>query len=368
MWMCFDCDESTDFAIRPFVGGINGITGDNILSYSSEPESSIKEARQDYITVPAQTRLDGISSHPGVVKQFVATRLSTAEQHQGPGTLTLSTSNSAPSERNVQRAGTIAGESRTIECQMTGKDEIGGIQLQIIPKFETKRIFAGSMKDVCPTYIGGPLESYQPVPTDAKVYDVLKTPRELGLHDGDTIHVKTLQEFNPGLRRTKLVQDLIAEAPKPPGGPYDIDLIAEAPKPQGRSGGIELRVHGEMKCREARYRAGRAKPMGWGNNIKVEGFSSLVVMVGRAEVFRGSPRHASELKEILCSTLGIIPHRQVFKRNGIEFPNGVLTKTTALSSEYKFRFFYVLILFKMQRANNLPFKNLFYTIHLVQKT
>ncbi|KAJ2971626.1 hypothetical protein NUW58_g9363 [Xylaria curta] len=121
----------------------------------------------------------------------------------------------------------------TIEWQMTGKDEVGGIQLQIIPQFRLGRMFAGSMKDACPRECNGVLESYQPVPHDAVVYNVLKTPEELGLGEGDYIHVREFEprpipewertdSKGPGIRyrmanrketRRKIVADLATESP-----------------------------------------------------------------------------------------------------------------------------------------------------------
>ncbi|KAK6954785.1 hypothetical protein Daesc_004754 [Daldinia eschscholtzii] len=308
MWMSFDCDKFSEFAVRPFVGGVNGITGDNILSYGSDSDGSINKARQDYITVPSQKRLDGVASRPGVVKQFVATKLSITERHQELGTSTSSTSNSSCSGSGTQEIDSTADKSRTIEWQMTGKDEIGGIQLHIIPKFETERMFAGSTKNVCPIYIGGSLASNQPVPTGSKVYDVLKSPSELGLHNGDTIHVKILQEDPPRRRRFKLIQDLIKESSQPPQDQYNIK--------------VEV-----VRCTTTPITPITSEPsyMILGPPYNKMSGNPLIVVFSGVEVFRGLQISAVVLKARLFDKLGILPHCQIFQRDGIEVSDEFIT-------------------------------------------
>ncbi|KAI1801665.1 hypothetical protein F4811DRAFT_451374 [Daldinia bambusicola] len=298
MWMSFDCERSSKFAVRPFLGGVNGITGDNILSDGSKSDSSINPACQDYIVVPTQTRLDGISSRHGVVKQFVATGLSAAEQKREPRT---SNSSPATSEGDVQGPDLIIGEGRTIEWQMTGKDEIGGIQLQIIPEFETDRIFAGNLKDVCPIDVGGRLESYCPVPPDATRYDILNTPRQLGLQVGDTIHVKVLHKPPSNRGRPKVIRDLVAEAPKPPGYSYDIELEV-----YGIYGGYDC--PGLVLCSSDHF---DYRPY-------------IKVMFGGVNVFNGRS-HGRELKTILYERTGILPHLQAYKVDEFVFPDGYIS-------------------------------------------
>ncbi|OTB13627.1 hypothetical protein K445DRAFT_24472 [Daldinia sp. EC12] len=306
MWMSFDCDKFSEFAVRPFVGGVNGITGDNILSYSSDSDGSINKACQDYITIPSQKRLDGVASRPGVVKQFVATKLSIAERHQELGTSTSSTSNSSCSGSGTQEIDSTADKSRTIEWQMTGKDEIGGIQLHIIPKFETERMFAGSTKNVCPIYIGGSLASNQPVPTSSKVYDVLKSPSELGLPNGDTIHVKILQEDAPGRGRYKLIQDLIEESPQPPQDQHNIkvEVVRRTTTP------IRHEPDYCMRHEPPYYKISE---------------NPLIVVFSGVEVFCGLQISAAGLKARLFDKLGILPHCQIFQRDGIEVSDEFIT-------------------------------------------
>ncbi|KAJ3537607.1 hypothetical protein NM208_g4450 [Fusarium decemcellulare] len=200
MYITFDCKESDKFAVRPFLGGVNGISGDNLINKDSSSLS-----RQDYIVAPQQKRLDGIAVWPGVTKQFVAMEMNPNPRQD--------TSSSTASGSNTSKSGKQPNQGGTIEYQMTGKDEIGGIQFQIIPQFDIDPMFAGSTKDVSPRWKKDwDRKSYQPVPPGAITYDVLKTPAELGLDAGSTIHIKHLG--NVGNSRPKRVADLAVEAPE----------------------------------------------------------------------------------------------------------------------------------------------------------
>ncbi|GAP91530.1 putative tol protein [Rosellinia necatrix] len=223
MCMAFECFHSSTFAIRPFLGGVNGISGEGALfdEHGQANEATISR-KQDYIIVPDQDRLDGIAIRPGLVKQFVSVKTTSVQkpQRSEPPSPHLHESSSNTDADNVAKQSV---EGTTIEWQMTGKDEIGGIQLQIIPQFNVERIFAGNTQDVCPLEPGGRLSSYQDVPADAVAYDVLKTPEELGLHEGDMIHIKNLKkDWSHQNRRQKLVRDLLEEAP---GGPTLTNIV-----------------------------------------------------------------------------------------------------------------------------------------------
>jgi hypothetical protein len=75
---------------------------------------------------------------------------------------------------------------------------------------------AGNARDVVPqSFGGGRLVSYQdPVPESALQFDVLKTPRELGLQENDTIHIKDINQ-RAARKRSKLIRDLLTEAANP---------------------------------------------------------------------------------------------------------------------------------------------------------
>jgi hypothetical protein len=72
MWLRFTSNNT--FAIRIYVGGVNGITGEPMIPNMAtclKRQNGI-ERKQDYIVVPSQPWLDGIATSPGMVKQFVA--------------------------------------------------------------------------------------------------------------------------------------------------------------------------------------------------------------------------------------------------------------------------------------------------------
>ncbi|KAI0486894.1 hypothetical protein F4859DRAFT_527057 [Xylaria cf. heliscus] len=103
MWINFRA--ILPFAIRVFVGGINAVSG---FPKEERAEQARKDAAmhenggpvQDYMVVPGQPWLDGIVCEDGKVRQFVA-------QPRGSGF--------------------------SVEQQITGKDDTGGIQIEIIP-------------------------------------------------------------------------------------------------------------------------------------------------------------------------------------------------------------------------------------------
>ncbi|KAH6988466.1 hypothetical protein EDB80DRAFT_690042 [Ilyonectria destructans] len=81
------------FALRLFVGGVNALSG--VLWNSQRPQN-----KQDYILVPPQVRIDGVSVGDDVVKQFIAMPL---------------------------------GSGYSVEKQVTGKETTGGLQIEITP-------------------------------------------------------------------------------------------------------------------------------------------------------------------------------------------------------------------------------------------
>ncbi|KAK6331202.1 hypothetical protein TWF696_009924 [Orbilia brochopaga] len=109
MWINFHIREpvqSPKYAIKIFAGGINVISGE------PETETAATKLRrrtllaenksvQDYIVVPGQLWLDGIATSAGHVRQFVATSL---------------------------------GDGVTVEGQITGAEDVGGLQFEITPQ------------------------------------------------------------------------------------------------------------------------------------------------------------------------------------------------------------------------------------------
>lgn len=128
--------QRADFAIKVLSGSVNAISG----------QTSNKDLKdmvsQDHIIAPRQTRLDGFFTGLGVVKQFVAMPI---------------------------------GTNYTTESQITDDEFLGGIQLVIAPAFKGRAQFLGyEFQD--------------------------KTPRMLGLSQGDSVFVEE-RGFSGELRR-----------------------------------------------------------------------------------------------------------------------------------------------------------------------
>jgi len=91
LWISFD--SFYPFAVKVASGKVNAATG---TLWSNE----LPAAEQDYLVLPDQPWLDGFCTEKGIVRQFVATRL---------------------------------GDGITVEEQVTGRAEFGGIQLIFYP-------------------------------------------------------------------------------------------------------------------------------------------------------------------------------------------------------------------------------------------
>jgi Ubiquitin-2 like Rad60 SUMO-like len=96
------------YAVRPFVGGVNCISGEAArpsMSHILRQLNGVAK-KQDYLVVGGGASsvqyLDGIAVAPGIVRQLVALPIQSPE---------------------------------SIEWQMTGLDDVGGLQLEIIPQF-----------------------------------------------------------------------------------------------------------------------------------------------------------------------------------------------------------------------------------------
>jgi hypothetical protein len=217
MWINFTGLTGKKFAVRPYIGGVNGITGEASVGNMGRllRQMNTGSRRQDYLVLPEQRWLDGIATSPGVVKQFVATHMATPRQNED---------SAEKAERDVSKSNTIdrannktAEEKRpggaSIEWQVTGRDEVGGLQLHVIPQLDAAELFAGSAKNVCYSdKLGSFLRSsFSELPKDAKAYDILKTPEELGLKVGELIHIKDLK--GRAESRSRVIQDLFDEAP-----------------------------------------------------------------------------------------------------------------------------------------------------------
>lgn len=89
MWLAFDGAHWRPNAVKIAIGKVNAITG--------KPwKQSLSKKEQDYVVVPDQPWLDGVNAGDGFIRQFVAMPL---------------------------------GMGYTVEAQVTGKEEFGGIQM-----------------------------------------------------------------------------------------------------------------------------------------------------------------------------------------------------------------------------------------------
>ncbi|KAF8557542.1 hypothetical protein OG21DRAFT_1482209 [Imleria badia] len=129
MWMSFDPVDSRGHAVKISVGGVNALTG--------LPQNASATSKQDYLPMSGeigQIWLDGISTSPGVVRQFVAMPL---------------------------------GEGYTVEGQVTGAENVGGIQIDLFRKYDTNVRF---------THLGSDINLY-------------KSARKLGLKVGESVQM-----------------------------------------------------------------------------------------------------------------------------------------------------------------------------------
>ncbi|KXH63724.1 integral membrane protein [Colletotrichum salicis] len=103
MWVNFSAQAP--FAIKIYVGGVNAVSGLPMTENEKTLEKRVRMLNsgkqiQDYMVVPDQNWLDGIVSEDGKIRQFVA-------QPKGSGF--------------------------SVEAQVTGEENIGGIQIEVIP-------------------------------------------------------------------------------------------------------------------------------------------------------------------------------------------------------------------------------------------
>ncbi|KAF7554773.1 hypothetical protein G7Z17_g2655 [Cylindrodendrum hubeiense] len=211
MWINFDPKGAKRYAVRPFLGGVNGITGDGAMTDMATLLRRLNSvtSHQDYLVLPDQQWLDGIATSPGIVKQFVATPMTAPRK--APKTPRAMSHVSQEQNEDVDQAGSddqpMGG---TIEWQVTGQDVTGGFQLQLIPEFDTNNLSATSQVDVVEAGSDAPSMFNSLESRSAKFYDVLKTPKELGLTTKDIIHVKDILSNLPD--RPKVMQDLLTES------------------------------------------------------------------------------------------------------------------------------------------------------------
>ena len=138
LWLGFDGAEWKPNAVKVAVGGVNAISG-------TVWEEGLDDDEQNYLVCPDQPWLDGINAGDGFVKQFVASPL---------------------------------GSGSTVEGQITGREETGGIQLVV---YEPK---PGRFPDEPP----------ETSETDTAVMEAMPVGLEMGLGAGGQIKQKIYED------------------------------------------------------------------------------------------------------------------------------------------------------------------------------
>lgn len=164
------------FAIKVYLGGVNGISGEpmvpNMATYLKQKNNVLR--KQDYITVPAQPWLDGIASSPGLVKQFVAMPY---------------------------------GSGYSVEHQITGMETVGGLQFEIIPAYDRNVFF--SRQRLVDSMMA------------SRAMDIFATPKDLGLQPGQMAYMVPKKHMD---KRPVTLRDLMLEKSYNPAHGLTIDL------------------------------------------------------------------------------------------------------------------------------------------------
>jgi hypothetical protein len=113
LWVSFNCPYREPKALKLAIGKVNAISG---KEWSQELVAKRNSSdNQDYVVIPNQPWLDGINAGDGFIKQFVAMPL---------------------------------GKGYTVEAQVTGKEEVGGVQL-IVYDAKPGAIKVQEMEEFC---------------------------------------------------------------------------------------------------------------------------------------------------------------------------------------------------------------------------
>lgn len=104
MWLQFGTSNGKHFALKVATGKVNALNGKKWTEKLKKAKVEAgKDPVQDYSVIPGQPWLDGFNTGDGVIRQFVAMPL---------------------------------GMGYTVEAQVTGKEDVGGLQLLAIPAKE----------------------------------------------------------------------------------------------------------------------------------------------------------------------------------------------------------------------------------------
>ena len=207
MWISFVCQFDKRFVVRPFVGGVNGISGESLVGNMATMVRHLNNLgpKQDYLTLPDQPWLDGVASAPGQVKQFVSVPMT--PQSKSKARQSSSDAGLDGSHYHLQDAG-----GKSIEFQLTGKDEVGGIQLELIPEFDTTVMSFSRVRNKIAAKVDTEDETEDESQKDlTDDLNVLESTAEQLIPKGYTIHMKNLASLQPD--RRKILSDLQDESP-----------------------------------------------------------------------------------------------------------------------------------------------------------
>ena len=262
MWISFTCQNK--FVVRPFLGGVNGISGESMVGNMTSLIRKLNNLspKQDYLILPDQPWLDGVAASPGQVKQFVAVPMPPLENREEKHYVHESRQGSS----SLQSFDLIG---KSVEFQITGKEEVGGIQLEIIPEFEIASMFFSKLRysfDIKRNR----RKNYLVKPLDKPRGDLepLKTPAEQLMKPGSYFHMRNLSaSLLPD--RPKQVGDLLAETGSNELGAY---------YPSYSNGGnIGVAALGKLYITDQNTRS--VIPW-WGDNTTIKNVKKQLVLEG----------------------------------------------------------------------------------------
>lgn len=151
LWLYFN--GSYPFALKIAAGKMNAITGECW-------QDGLNRSPQDYVVTPNQPWLDGFSVGDGVIRQFVAMPL---------------------------------GSGYSVEEQITGKAEFGGIQIQAFP-MKAKYYFESVIRAKLPKRLADVLYQLMPPLHSRVLCSPMKQPQDMGLGGGGLMHQEIYED------------------------------------------------------------------------------------------------------------------------------------------------------------------------------
>jgi hypothetical protein len=151
LWLYFN--DSYPFALKIAAGKMNAITGDGW-------QDGLNRSPQDYVVTPGQPWLDGFAVGDGVIRQFVAMPL---------------------------------GSGYSVEEQMTGKAEFGGIQIQAFP-MKARHYFESVIRAKLPKRQADILFHLMPPWYSGIHCSPMREPPDMGLGVGGLMHQEIYED------------------------------------------------------------------------------------------------------------------------------------------------------------------------------